>query len=278
MTELFKNIYKCFKDGKHKVLSLSYDDGRTADRRLVEIFNRFDLKGTFHLNSSWFGMNDRIDASEVKELYKGHEVSVHTCTHPTTARSPISQVVQQVIEDRKNLESLVGYTVRGMSYPNGSFSDEIKSMLPHVGIEYARITGNSDEFSMPRDWYEWKSTCHHNHNLIENAKRFLELKKVQHIYMFYVWGHSYEFDNDNNWELMEEFAKLVSGNDDIWYATNMEIVDYLKAMDQLKYSASGDFVYNPTATDLWISVDGEILKVPAGKQTFTTTQNEVENV
>ena len=44
------------------------------------------------------------------------------------------------------------------------------------------------------------SYTHLNHNLIENGKRFLELKKTQYMYMMYVWGHSYEFDRDNNWE------------------------------------------------------------------------------
>ena len=47
-------IYCCFPGGKHKALTLSYDDGRTQDRRLVDIFNRNGIKGTFHLNSGLF--------------------------------------------------------------------------------------------------------------------------------------------------------------------------------------------------------------------------------
>ena len=33
-------VYACFPGGKHKALTLSYDDGKTQDRRLVDIFNR----------------------------------------------------------------------------------------------------------------------------------------------------------------------------------------------------------------------------------------------
>ncbi|MNI91634.1 hypothetical protein D3C73_1493290 [compost metagenome] len=80
----------------------------------------------------------------------------------------------------------------------------------------------------------------------------------------YVWGHSYEFDNDNNWEIIEQFCEYAGGHDDIWYATNMEIVDYLKAYEQLKFSASTEFVYNPTALPIWLSVDGEIKEIPGG--------------
>ena len=37
-------IYKAFPGGKHKVLTLSYDDGKVQDRRLVKIFNKYGIK------------------------------------------------------------------------------------------------------------------------------------------------------------------------------------------------------------------------------------------
>ncbi len=83
------------------------------------------------------------------------------------------------MQDRKELESLVDYPVRGLAYPNGSYNDDIKALLPMLGIRYARIVGNSDAFSMPKDPYEWKSTCHHNHNLLELGEQFLALHKTQ---------------------------------------------------------------------------------------------------
>jgi len=42
------------------------------------------------------------------------------------------------MDDRKNLENIVGYTVRGLSFPNGSYNRLIKEMLPFLGIEYAQ--------------------------------------------------------------------------------------------------------------------------------------------
>ena len=263
---MMKTIYKCFKYGKFKVLTMSYDDGKLADKRLVETFNRHGIKGTFHINGGLFGDSARINKEEIRSLYQGHEISAHTFTHPTISRCPISQVVQQVIEDRKVLEEIAGYTVRGMSYPNGSVSDEIMTMLPAVGIEYSRTVGSSHAFTLPENYLRWMSTCHHNHDLMGNAQKFAELFKSQYLYMMYVWGHSYEFDNDDNWELIEEFCEFIGGRDDIWYATNIEIVDYMNALDMLKFSANGDFVYNPTCTDLWLSVGGEIVTVPGGKQ------------
>ncbi|MEG2348958.1 MAG: polysaccharide deacetylase family protein [Hungatella sp.] len=258
-----KNIYTCFPEGKHKVLTMSYDDGKEEDRRLVALFNQYGIKGTFHLNS---GLKDaeRIPSSEWAALYEGHEVSCHTVLHPTIARSPIEQVALQILEDRRTLERVVGYPVRGLSYPNGSYSEEIVALLPKLGIEYSRVVGNTDGFAMPEDFLTWKSTCHHNHNLLEHGRTFMDLWKQQYLYMMYVWGHSYEFTIHDNWELMEEFCKMVSGSNDIWYATNIAIVDYMKAAKNLKYTIDAEQVYNPNACSIWISVGGEIVEVPGG--------------
>lgn len=260
---ILKTIYTCFPGGKHKVLTMSYDDGQKFDRPLIEIFNKYGIKGTFHLND--LENDDRkIKFDEVKELYKGHEVSCHTLYHPTIERCPLDQVVQQIIENRKQLEAACGYPVRGMSYPNGSYNKDIINLLPACGIEYCRVVGNTDDFGFPENFLEWTSTCHHSHNLMQNAERFANLHKTQYLYMMYVWGHSYEFDRDNIWDKIEEFCKYIGGRDDIWYATNIEIVDYMNAAKNLKFTANGDMVYNPSAIPVWISVDEKKYKIDGG--------------
>jgi peptidoglycan/xylan/chitin deacetylase (PgdA/CDA1 family) len=259
-------VLMTYPEGKFKALTMSYDDGKEADRRLVGIFNKHGIKGTFHINSGLFGEGDRLTVEESVELYRGHEVSAHTVTHPTIARCPKELLVQEIMEDRKALERIFGYTVRGMSYPNGSYSREIMEMLPHLGIEYARVVPSTGEFGLPMDFLEWKPTTHHNRNLMKLAETFVELQKKQYLYLMYVWGHSYEFDNDNNWELIEEFCAYAGGRDDIWYATNMQIVDYVKAYQRLQFAGSCEFVYNPSAASVWLSVDGEIVEVKGGTQ------------
>ncbi len=266
MSRLLKNIYTCFPDWKHKCLTMSYDDGRTFDRQLVEIFNKYGIKGTFHLNSGLFDYDDgRIQLDEIKDVYKGHEVSCHTYTHPTIARCPLSQTAQQIIEDRKILEGAAGYPVRGMSYPNGSYSQEIIDMLPALGIEYSRVIETTGTFALPEDLYRWKATCHHNENLMKLGEEFAALFKKQYLYLMYVWGHSYEFDRDNNWELIEDFCRLLGGRDDIWYATNIEYVDYMNAAKNLRYTMAGDKVYNPSALSVFITADNNRYEIKGGE-------------
>ncbi|XEC94687.1 polysaccharide deacetylase family protein [Paenibacillus tarimensis] len=260
-------VYMTFPEGKHKVLTMSYDDGKAADRRLVKLFNDYGIKGTFHINSGMLGEGDRIAAEEVRTLYEGHEVSAHTLTHPTIARSPREQLVEEIMEDRKRLERLVGYTVRGLSYPNGSFNRQIKETLPYLGIEYARVVESHGQFAMPDDFMAWQPTCHHNHDLLPLAERFIELHKKQYLYMMYVWGHSYEFDQRDNWELIEAFCAKIGNRDDIWYATNIEIVDYMNRYRRLMFSASMEFVFNPSYDSVWLEVDGSIIEAKRGVAT-----------
>ena len=135
-------VYCCYPGGKHKALTMSYDDGKVQDRRLIEIFNRYGIRGTFHLNSGLFDRDERIDPAEIPTLYAGHEVACHTVTHPTIARCPLPEVAREVLDDRAALEKYTGYPVRGLSYPNGSLSREIEELLPACGIRYSRVVGN----------------------------------------------------------------------------------------------------------------------------------------
>lgn len=260
-----KKVYICFPQWKHKVLTMSYDDGRHEDRHLLEIFNKYGIKGTFNLNSGLKDDPKRIPQSEYKELYKGHEVACHTFSHPTISRCPLASVADEVLEDRKRLEKIMGYPVRGLAYPNGSYSDEICSLLPALGIRYGRIVGNSESFEIPSDFMRWKATCHHNHKLQELGEQFVSLKKKQYLYMMYVWGHSYEFTQNDNWNVMEDFCQFVGGQDDIWYATNIEIVDYFDTARQAQFVADNSFVYNPSAQSLWLCIDdSEYIEVKGG--------------
>lgn len=259
-----KTIYWCFPGGRHKALTLSYDDGKLADRRLVEIMNRHGIRGTFHLNAGKFGQDGRIERDEVSKRYAGHEIAAHSFTHPTLTRMPNELIVPQLLEDRRGLEALAGYPVRGMSYPNGAVNSPIATMLPSLGFAYARTTVSTGRFDLPEDFHRWPATCHHNQDLMARASEFNALHKTHMPYLFYVWGHSYEFDNDDNWELVETFCAQMGGRPDIWYATNIEIVDYLDAARSLQFTVDCDRVRNPGALPVWISVDGLIREIPGG--------------
>lgn len=150
--------------------------------------------------------------------------------------------------------------------PYGTYSDEAIDTLRTCGIAYARTVVSTHNFEIPNDWLCLHPTCHHDDpKLNELCDRFLAGKLPFGLKLFYLWGHSYEFEQHNNWEVIRAFCEKMSGKKDIWYATNIEIVDYLNASRQLRTSADGHIVFNPTATDIWVENKGEVMTIKAGE-------------
>lgn len=251
-----------YPGGKRKALTFSYDDGRTEDRQLVEILNGYGMKGTFHLNSANFDRTNFLSAEEIKSLYEGHEIASHGFTHPWLERLPPESFAFEVLEDRRRLERLCGYPVRGMSYPWGTCNDETVSGLRALGIRYSRTIRSTGQFNLPEDFLRWNPTCHHNADLLSKIEPF---RNARPFALFYVWGHSFEFTRDGNWDLLRRFCESMAAMDDVWFATNIEIYDYITALRGVSLTVDRTVAHNPSGTDVWLEVNGEAVRVPAGQ-------------
>lgn len=258
-------IYYTYPGFRNKALTISYDDGLWSDVHLLEILNRYGIRGTFNLNSGCMTEERRIGKEKIPALYKGHEITTHGVKHLTLARCPMTDVVKEILEDRQALEELTGEIVCGHAYPNGSYSPEIKTLLPSLGIHYARTATDTGLYTHPQDFYEWNPTCHHNNRLMYHAKEFLSFDLPQFQYLFYVWGHSYEFDRDNNWDVIEEFCKMIGGREDIWYATNAEVCHYLMAVKQVHTSVDEKLLFNGSGQDIYLIRNGENILLRPGE-------------
>lgn len=254
--------YNIFHGGASHVFTMSYDDGQIEDRRLVALMNKYGIKGTFNLNSGRLSEGRTIDESEVKELYAGHEVAVHTVTHPSLHNCQYETVFKEIAQDRQKLESLVGYPVRGMAYPNGSFNDKIVEIARNAGIVYSR-TVLCDGFNIPTDFMRLKATCHQG-NCLEWLEKFEAWHDVwwRSGLCFYVWGHSYELNSEEKWEMIETLFKRITAIDGVWYATNIEIYDYIDAQKRLRISYDETVIENPSNIDVWVRKDGSPVKIP----------------
>ena len=260
-----------YPEGKNKALTFSYDDGQIYDRKLVEIMNRHGMRGTFHLNSGKLAP-DRdhaifVAADEVAELYAGHEVAAHGVRHRSLPALTGSQIANEILEDRQALEKLTGGMVQGLSYAFGNYSEDVIGALKMLGIKYSRTVHSTEGFSVPTDFMAWHPTCHHNGKLMELGQRFLDGPAYVELPLMYVWGHSFEFDRNGDWNVIEEFAALMEGKEDIWYATNGEICEYILAVRSQEFSGDGLTIKNPTAIDVWMRKDGgqELMKVAPGQ-------------
>lgn len=231
-----------FKDsGKLKAVTFSYDDAVTQDIEFIELLNKYNMKGTFNINSELLGRKGmlirenkriahyKVHPDDVRNIYDGHEVAVHTLTHPHLPPLEETEVIRQVEQDRLNLSELVGYDVVGMAYPGGGVNndDRIAEIIKnHTGVKYSRTIMCNDSFDIQDNLYRFNPTVYHLDfdKMMEMGKKFINLKpdKPQ---IFYIWGHTYEFDYRSDYRVkFEDFLKLISNKDDIFYGTNKDIL------------------------------------------------------
>lgn len=277
-------IYMRYPGGRDRALTFSYDDGVQQDKRLMEIFNKNGLKGTFNINSMNLLTEEReypegafhrpMARREAIEAYNGelgknHEIALHCYSHPFLDRLPRTLATYEVVKDRELLEEYFGRIVRGCAYPMGTSSEMTAEVLAGAGVAYARTVESTGNFVVPSDrWLRMPATCHHNDpNLFVYLEKFLtpELDFWNKTYLFYVWGHAYEFDINNNWDRIEEFCEKAGGHDEVWYATNIEIYDYVQAYNSLQFSMNGSMVKNPSCQTVWFECDERLIKVEPGE-------------
>ena len=226
---------------KKKAITFSYDDGITQDIRLIELLNKYNLKCTFNLNSELLGRkgmlkrNDqrishyKIHPEDVKKIYDGHEVAVHTLTHPNLTQCDEAEIIRQVETDRLRLSELVGYEVVGMAYPCGGVNndDRVAEIIKrNTGVKYSRTITSNHSFDPQENLFRFNPTVYHLDfdDMMKLGEEFIELK-TETPKIFYIWGHSYEMDyGADYWIRLEEFFKLISNRDDIFYGTNREVL------------------------------------------------------
>ncbi len=272
------HIYMRFLGGKDKCLTLSYDDCVEQDIRLCQLMKQYGIAGTFNINTGSYveeghvfepgRIHRRMTKNRTTELFANEplfEVATHGVNHPFLNKIPVAHATWQVIADRNNIEEQFGTICRGHAYPYGTYNDQVMDCLRACGIVYARTVKSTEKFAFPEDFLQWHPTCHHaNPRLMELTDQFLApVQKDSRL--FYLWGHSYEFDEKNNWHVIEDFFKKVAGHQDVWYATNIQVYDYKAAFDQLIWNVECTQVYNPTATDLWFHAKKQVYCVKAGQ-------------
>ncbi len=216
-----------------KYFTLSYDDGPKHDRRFVGMLNERGLKCTFNLNSGSMPETSReewrISKEEAAELYRGHEIATHALTHPHLEQLSPEETDREIKEDIGNLSAIAGYPVLGHAYPYGTWNEDVVRVLEKNGIRYARTTLSTGGFSVPERPLTLNPTCHHRDpRVFSLIDEFLHAEPTDGDLLFYLWGHSFEFDKSeefNSWEHIGKVLDAVAGKKDVEYVTNMQFFD-----------------------------------------------------
>ena len=235
--------------GKKKAVTFSFDDGLREDIQAIQIFNDYGLKGTFNLNSGLLGTRRScldtvgktmeqviVPEDKVAQIYKGHEIAVHTLTHPNLTTLTEEEIVREVEEDRKKLEEICGYSVVGMAYPCGGYDHDARVMdiiRNKTAIKYVRANNPTHSFAFSySDLLDFHPTVFDmNENLEKMVDDFLSIEANEPQIMM-IFGHALDFyDSSGNfpdWKTFERICKKLSNKNHFFYGTCKEIlgVDY----------------------------------------------------
>ena len=266
-------IKKLYPNGKSKAFNVSYDDGVLQDVRFVNLLNQYGLKGTFNLNSGlmenefeWIHETScivkRLSKEKVLSLYDGHEIASHTLTHPFMQEKTENEIMKELEVDKKNLEKLFGKQIKGFAVPFDYYSDLIESCVKKCGFEYARISEETLSFAPQTNYHRWKSTVFHLDSSLEKLTEDF-IQTDEELALFQIAGHTYDLDTENLWDKIENIFKKISSQDNILPMTTIEIIDYLKAMEQVEIA--DNHIINHSEQTLWFSVDNVVREVEAKK-------------
>lgn len=266
-------VRKLYPGGKAKAFNFSYDDGVMQDVRFVRLLNKYGLKGTFNLNSGLLKQEftwthacglpvKRLSEDAVKDLYDGHEVACHTYSHPYMDQYSETDVLREIGADRFFLERLFGREVAGYATPFYYFSDLIASCVWQCGLEYARISETDLSFAPRKDYYHWKGGLFHEDPGMEDyVEHFLTTE--EELAICQIVGHTYDLDVYDMWDQIETICRKISACDDIWPATHLELVRYLRNMEMAQILP--EKVVNTSEAELWFEIDGVPVMIPPGK-------------
>lgn len=272
-----KQCYMRFPGGKKKAFTISYDDNITQDERLIKKMEQYHIKGTFNIIPGWFSKEDavfpegetyiNVTEKKAKDLYDNSlvEVANHGYDHQKSTTVPTMQLMEDIIKCRRELENMYDRIITGYAYPYGLYNETLIQILKNAGISYARTVESTYEFHLPEDWLILNPTCHHAEpELMELAEKFLNDTVADDSYLFYVWGHTFEFDEQDNWHIVDDLFEKVANKEDVWYATNGEICNYHQKYKKLIFSQNGKKIYNPTDTTIWLEVDNVAKSIDSG--------------
>lgn len=267
-------IRKLYPSGKKKAFNVSYDDGVLQDVRFVELLNKYNLKGTFNLNSAlmengfeWIHENGfvvkRLKKSEVVSLYEGHEVASHTLTHPYMDSLTKEEIMKELSCDKASLEEIFSREIRGFAVPFDYYSALIEECVKECGFEYARISEESRSFVPCRNYYRLKATVFHLDEELENLTESF-IRSDEELALLQIVGHSYDLDAENKWDIMENVFRTISVCEDVLPMTTADIVDYLRAMENAEITDG--YIRNNSDMSLWFEVDNTVSEVKAGTE------------
>ena len=269
--------------GKYKALIMSFDDGCITDLKLVTLFNKYHITGTFNISSSFMGTTQiwsvkngdttrqtYIKENQIVKIYKNHEIAVHGASHRNFLKISPEAVLEEVNTDIQKLSQLTHRKINSLAYPFGSSNNAIAQLIASTGLSNARTVKESLNFELADNFFLWNPTCRDD-KALDFSDSYLNLREKK-LSVFYIWGHSWELENEKRWNNMVGFCKIISNKKDIWYTGSGNLANYLNALKKVTIGANE--ITNPKDNlPVWLNLSSGTIVLKPGHHIKITKLN-----
>ena len=211
-----------------KYFIFSIDDGTIYDKKVIDIFNKYQIRATFNLNSGlqdfvWFKDDkpvERLKLFENRHIYDNHEIASHSLTHPYLTSLSDEDVYREVKEDIDNIERIFARKVVTFSFPFDYFDERTINIVKEAGIKNIILPEIDDSFMFPNDLFHIKVTSWNIDDALEKVDRFIRNKNAE---LFIYLSHSYDYEFANSYDKLENLCQRILKADSIKIITIGEL-------------------------------------------------------
>ena len=237
------------------VVTTSWDDGHPLDLRIADLLGRYGIAGTFYVpkRASWPVMSP----VEIRNLSSRFEIGSHLLEHCTLDRLTDDKAREQLSGSREWVEQITGKPCRTLCFPGGKYRYRQLSLVRGAGYLSARTTELlSTDFPRRVEGLALISTTvqAYPHSPLAYAKNAFRrrswgnLVRTRALFcgrawlelagklfewtlsrggVFHLWGHSWEIEQEHQWDQLEKLLAVLAANKDkLIVMTNAEMGCY----------------------------------------------------
>ncbi|HKG53500.1 MAG TPA: polysaccharide deacetylase family protein [Anaerolineales bacterium] len=139
-------LVKAIKEGAElppKPILLTFDDGsKTIYENALPMMQRYGFTGASYIVYNYVGIRNYMNADQIRALYTaGWEVGSHGLSHRDLTARRYRQM-DEIVESRRRLESLLGVPVLSFAYPFGAYDSDSLHYVHEAGYLAAMGLGN----------------------------------------------------------------------------------------------------------------------------------------
>ena len=139
-------LVKAIKEGAElppKPILLTFDDGsQTIYEHALPIMQRYNFTGVSYIVYDYIGTKNYMSVDQIRALYGvGWGVGSHGLSHMDLTAHP-SRQMDEIVESRRRLESLLGIPILSFAYPFGAYDSDSLHYVHQAGYIAAMGLGN----------------------------------------------------------------------------------------------------------------------------------------